>query len=98
MKCFSTGDSPMLILIGRFSLLAASTSLPRTSITASFCLATSMVSHSDRAGDDLGGEGHRVKSRVTEQVNHHTHTHSHTHTHTHISLCSSNINGPFQTL
>lgn len=46
---------PMLILIGSFSLLAASTSWRRTSITPSLCLLVSIVSHSDRAEEDLIG-------------------------------------------
>lgn len=45
----------MLILIGSFSLLAASTSCRRTSITPSLCLLVSMASHSDLAADDLIG-------------------------------------------
>lgn len=48
-SCFS----PMLILIGSFSLLAVSTSCRRTSITASLCLLVSMASHSDCAAGDL---------------------------------------------
>lgn len=47
---------PMLILIGSFSLLAASTSWRRTSITPSLCLLVSMVSHSDCATGDLVGK------------------------------------------
>lgn len=47
---------PMLILIGSFSLLAASTSWRRTSITPSLCLLVSMVSHSDCAAGDLVGK------------------------------------------
>lgn len=46
----------MLILIGSFSLLAASTSWRRTSITPSLCLLVSMVSHSDCAAGDLVGK------------------------------------------
>lgn len=50
---------PMLILIGSFSLLAASTSCRRTSITPSLCLLVSMASHSDCAAGDLMGR--RIK-------------------------------------
>ena len=48
---------PMLILLGRFSLLAASTRCRRTSIMAAFCLLFNMASHSSRAGDELGEGG-----------------------------------------
>lgn len=54
-KCMLCCILPMLILIGSFSLLAASTSCRRTSITPSLCLLVSMASHSDCAVGDLIG-------------------------------------------
>lgn len=57
----------MLILIGSFSLLAASTSCRRTSITASLCLLVSMASNSVCAADDLVGKK-QFESKLSREV------------------------------
>ncbi|KAG7228768.1 hypothetical protein INR49_008546 [Caranx melampygus] len=54
----------MLILIGSFSLLAASTRCRRTSITPSLCLLVSMASHSACAAGNLIEDNHTGCGRL----------------------------------
>lgn len=59
----------MLILMGSFSLLAASTSCRRTAITASLCLVVSRVSQSDWAAGDLPDKDSRAVIKGARRQN-----------------------------